>query len=36
VWLALGGATLLAVAVVIERNGMPDRADLRSLTDRWS
>jgi hypothetical protein len=35
VWPALGGAALLAVAVVIERNGMSDWADPRSLTDRW-
>ncbi|HWL43479.1 MAG TPA: hypothetical protein VNQ73_11090 [Ilumatobacter sp.] len=36
VWLAVGGAALLGVAVVIERGGMPDTVDLKTLTDRWN
>ena len=36
VWLAVGGAALLGTAVLIERGGMPDKADLESLTKRWN
>jgi len=35
VWLALGGTALLGIAVAIERSGVPDKADLESLTERW-
>ena len=34
-WLALGGATLLGLAVLIERNGKPGATDLQELVSRW-
>ncbi|MDW3213273.1 MAG: hypothetical protein R8G01_04690 [Ilumatobacteraceae bacterium] len=35
VWLALGGGSLIATAVLIERAGRPDAPDLRELVARW-
>ena len=35
-WLALGGATLLGLAVLIERNGKPGAPDLKDLVSRWN
>lgn len=35
VWLTVGGGSLIATAVLIERSGRPDAPDLRELVARW-